>query len=147
MIIGTPESRFVRDILRKKLAQEAELNGEDFCKWIINNLCEANLKILALRLFPLALGSSSGEAVNQLVNFLGVFKDYLEFVRHFSTIWKGEYANSEILFDYFVDDVVIEMDPPTSFQIGGDVRGERSRVEVKLSDPIEILDFYAPPRA
>ena len=86
MIIGTPESRFVRDILRKKLAQEAELNGEDFCKWIINNLCEANLKILALRLFPLALGSSSGEAVNQLVNFLGVFKDYLEFVRHFESL-------------------------------------------------------------
>jgi hypothetical protein len=38
------------------------------------------------------------------------------------------------------------MDPPTSFQIGGDVRGERSRVRVRKTDPIRIVDFYAPPR-
>jgi len=38
------------------------------------------------------------------------------------------------------------MDPPTSFQIGGDVRGERSQVRVRLTEPIRIVDFYAPPR-
>lgn len=68
------------------------------------------------------------------------------FVRHFSEIWRGEYDDLEIIFDYFVDDVSIEMDPPTSFQIGGDVRGERQRVRMKLTEPIRIVDFYAPPR-
>jgi diacylglycerol kinase family enzyme len=70
----------------------------------------------------------------------------LGFIRHFGPIWRGEYEDPEILFDYFVDDVTIEMDPPTSFQIGGDVRGERARVRVRRTDPIRIVDFYAPPR-
>lgn len=68
------------------------------------------------------------------------------FVRHFKPIWRGEYENPEILFDYFVDDVTIEMDPPTSFQVGGDVRGDRARVRVRVTEPIRIVDFYAPPR-
>lgn len=68
------------------------------------------------------------------------------FVRHFQAIWRGEYESFEDTFDFFVDDVSIEMDPPTAFQIGGDVRGERSRVRVRLTEPIRIVDFYAPPR-
>ena len=68
------------------------------------------------------------------------------FVAHFQSIWRGEYDNLEDTFDFFVDDVSIEMDPPTAFQIGGDVRGERSRVRVRLTEPIRIVDFYAPPR-
>jgi len=68
------------------------------------------------------------------------------FVSNFQTIWRGEYENLEDTFDYFVDDVAIEMDPPTAFQIGGDVRGERSSVRVRLTEPIRIVDFYAPPR-
>lgn len=67
-------------------------------------------------------------------------------VANFSTIWRGEYEDLTSTYDYFVDDVTIEMDPPTSFQIGGDVRGERSRVRVRKTDPIRIVDFYAPPR-
>jgi len=68
------------------------------------------------------------------------------FVANFQSIFRGEYEDLETTFDYFVDDVTIEMDPPTSFQIGGDVRGERSRVRVRLTEPIRIVDFYAPPR-
>ncbi len=68
------------------------------------------------------------------------------FVSNFGAIWRGEYEDLESTFDYFVDDVSIEMDPPTSFQIGGDVVGERSRVRVRLTEPIRIVDFYAPPR-
>lgn len=68
------------------------------------------------------------------------------FVRHFPSIWAGDFEDSEVLFDYLVDDVTIEMDPPTSFQIGGDVRGERARVRVRRTEPIRIVDFYAPPR-
>lgn len=69
-----------------------------------------------------------------------------QFVTHFPSIWRGEYDNLEDTFDFFVDDISIEMDPPTSFQIGGDVRGERSQVRVRLTEPIRIVDFYAPPR-
>jgi len=70
----------------------------------------------------------------------------LAFVRNFGPIWRGEYEDLETTFDYFIDDVTIEMDPPTSFQIGGDVAGERARVRVRLTEPIRIVDFYAPPR-
>jgi diacylglycerol kinase family enzyme len=70
----------------------------------------------------------------------------LSFVRHFPEIWRGEYEDLETVFDYLVDDVTIEMDPPTSFQIGGDVRGERARVRARMTEPIRIVDFYAPPR-
>ena len=68
------------------------------------------------------------------------------FVSNFRPIWRGEYEDLETTFDYLVDDVTIEMDPPTPFQIGGDVAGERSRVRVRLTEPIQIVDFYAPPR-
>jgi len=68
------------------------------------------------------------------------------FVKNLQSIWRGEYDNLEDTFDFFVDDVSIEMDPPTAFQIGGDVRGDRSRVRVRLTEPIRIVDFYAPPR-
>lgn len=69
-----------------------------------------------------------------------------QFVRHFRPIWRGEWDDLEAVIDYFVDDVTIEMDPPTSFQIGGDVRGDRSRVRVRMTEPLRIVDFYAPPR-
>ena len=70
----------------------------------------------------------------------------LAFVANFGPIWRGDYEDPETTFDYFVEDVTIEMDPSTPFQIGGDVAGERSRVRVRLTDPIRIADFYAPPR-
>jgi diacylglycerol kinase family enzyme len=69
-----------------------------------------------------------------------------DFVGNFPSIWKGEYEDLESTFDYLVEDVTLEMDPPTAFQIGGDVRGERSRVRVRMTEPIRIVDFYAPPR-
>jgi diacylglycerol kinase family enzyme len=70
----------------------------------------------------------------------------LAFVRNFRTIWRGEFDDMTTVFDYLVDDITIEMDPATTFQIGGDVRGERSRVRVRITEPIKIVDFYAPPR-
>lgn len=71
----------------------------------------------------------------------------LAFVTHFRAIWRGEYEDMGSTFDYLVDDVTVESDPPASFQIGGDVRGERSRVRFRLAHPIRIVDFYAPPEA
>lgn len=71
----------------------------------------------------------------------------VEFVANFKPIWRGEYSNSNTLFDYLVDKVQIEIEPATAFQIGGDAMGERTRVEVAMTEPIEIVDLYAPPRA
>jgi diacylglycerol kinase family enzyme len=71
-----------------------------------------------------------------------------EFIRHLREIWRGDYENPKVLFDYLVEKVDIELDPASPFQIGGDSRGERSRIVVELSPtPIELVDFYAPPRA
>jgi diacylglycerol kinase family enzyme len=70
----------------------------------------------------------------------------ISFVANFPAIFRGEYEDLQTTFDFFVDDVTLEMDPPTSFQIGGDVRGERSRVRIRMTEPIRIVDFYAPPR-
>ena len=71
-----------------------------------------------------------------------------DFVGNFGAIWRGEYENPNALFDYLVEAVQIQMDPPTAFQIGGDVYGTRSEVQARLSpDTIRLVDFYAPPRA
>jgi diacylglycerol kinase family enzyme len=71
----------------------------------------------------------------------------VEFIRHMREIWRGDYENPKVLFDFLVDKVSIEVDPPAPFQIGGDSRGERTKVIVELSPtPIELVDFYAPPR-
>lgn len=71
-----------------------------------------------------------------------------EFVQNFQRIWRGEYDNPVTLFDYLVEHVAVQFDPATELQIGGDVRGARSRVELRLSPrPIRLVDFYAPPSA
>jgi diacylglycerol kinase family enzyme len=70
-----------------------------------------------------------------------------QFVRNFKAIWRGDYDDPDVLFDYLVESVTIEMDPATPFQIGGDARGDRGRVQAVLSSqPIRLVDFYAPPR-
>jgi diacylglycerol kinase family enzyme len=70
-----------------------------------------------------------------------------QFVRNFKAIWKGDFDDPSVLFDYLVEAVTIEMDPAAPFQIGGDPRGERSRVRAAIAaQPIRLVDFYAPPR-
>ncbi len=68
------------------------------------------------------------------------------FVANLGPIWRGEYQDPRIITDFLVDDVTIEMDPATAFQIGGDFHGVKSRVRVRLAEPIQLVDFYAPPR-
>ena len=69
----------------------------------------------------------------------------VEFLRGFRSIWRGDYESDSIT-DYLVEDVDVEMDPPTPFQIGGDEQGERERVRVRLmEEPIRLADFYSPP--
>ncbi|HTJ80160.1 MAG TPA: diacylglycerol kinase family protein [Polyangiaceae bacterium] len=69
----------------------------------------------------------------------------VSFVRNFPEIWRGEHYDPEMLFDFFVDTVDIEMDPPTAFQVGGDIQGERRHVRLELTDPVPVVDFYSPP--
>jgi diacylglycerol kinase family enzyme len=72
----------------------------------------------------------------------------IAFARNFRAIWKGEYESAAYMFDYLVEAVTFELDPPTPFQIGGDSRGERERVQAVLSPTtIRLVDFYAPPSA
>jgi diacylglycerol kinase family enzyme len=69
-----------------------------------------------------------------------------EFVAGFRGIWRGDYENPETIFDYLVENVEVEIDPPTPFQIGGDVIGERSVMPMRLTEePIRLADFYSPP--
>lgn len=68
------------------------------------------------------------------------------FVRNLPAIWRGDYHNPKVIEDFLVEDVTIEVDPPTPFQIGGDPHGIRKSVRIRLADePIELVDFYAPP--
>ena len=70
------------------------------------------------------------------------------FVRGFPAIWRGDYDDPDVLFDYLVEAVTIEMDPPTAFQIGGDPHGDRAKVQMALTpEPVRLVDFYAPPSA
>jgi diacylglycerol kinase family enzyme len=72
----------------------------------------------------------------------------IPFARNFRAIWRGEYESAAYMSDYLVEAVTFELDPPTPFQIGGDPRGERARVQAVLSPTtIRLVDFYAPPSA
>jgi diacylglycerol kinase family enzyme len=69
------------------------------------------------------------------------------FVTRFTPIWRGEYHDPRTVIDFLAEDVTIEMDPPTPFQIGGDFQGVKDKVRVTLcKDPIQLVDHYAPPR-
>jgi diacylglycerol kinase family enzyme len=70
----------------------------------------------------------------------------IPFIKNMREIWRGEWDDPEYMFDYYVDAVDIEMDPPTGFQVGGDVRGDRRIAEVRLGPSVPVVDFYAPPR-
>jgi diacylglycerol kinase family enzyme len=70
------------------------------------------------------------------------------FVRHFRSIWRGEYQNSDSIADFLVQSVDIQMEPESPFQIGGDFRYVTDEMRVNLAPHrIRLVDFYAPPNA
>jgi diacylglycerol kinase family enzyme len=94
-----------------------------------------------LRCFPFA--DERPDRMNLRISTIGPFT----LVANFRSIWKGQYENLEIIFDYLVEEIAIETDPETEFQIGGDAVGKRRKVHLRLSpEPIRLVDFYAPPR-
>lgn len=95
-----------------------------------------------LRMFPYA--DERSDRMHLRVSTIGSYT----FVRHFGAIWRGDFHSPDVLFDYLVEKIVIECDPPTAFQIGGDPQGERARVAARVTpEPIRLVDFYAPPSA
>jgi diacylglycerol kinase family enzyme len=93
------------------------------------------------RCFPFA--EERADRMHLRISTIGSFT----VVANFPSIWKGQYENLEVVFDYLVEKVAIETDPPTEFQIGGDPVGKRRLVHLELSpEPIRLVDFYAPPR-
>lgn len=68
-------------------------------------------------------------------------------IANWPAIWRGEYRDPSVVSDFLVEDVTVEMDPPTPFQIGGDFQGVKDKVRITISkEPIQLVDFYAPPR-
>lgn len=64
---------------------------------------------------------------------------------HIRDIWRGSYR-SDTLHDFLCDSVSIHYDEAHPMQIGGDPVGSRTDVDVRLApDPIEVVDYYAPP--
>jgi diacylglycerol kinase family enzyme len=59
-------------------------------------------------------------------------------------IWKGTYRDPERVFDFLVERVRVEFERPVALQVGGDPAGEHQLVRYALSEPIELVDFYAP---
>lgn len=64
---------------------------------------------------------------------------------HIRAIWTGTYR-SDTLHDFLCDRIAIHLEDPMPFQIGGDPVGNRTTVRARLaSEPIEVVDYYAPP--
>jgi hypothetical protein len=94
------------------------------------------------RAFPYA--EERPDRMSLRVSIIGPVK----FVKNFAPIWRGDFEDPEIILDWLVEAVSIEVDPATPFQIGGDPRGERNQVFAKIAEqPIRLVDFYAPPSA
>jgi diacylglycerol kinase family enzyme len=95
-----------------------------------------------LRAFPYA--EERGDRMSLRVSTIGP----VPFAMNFGAIWRGEYENPAVMFDYLVEAISWELDPPTPFQVGGDARGEHSRMRAVLSPTVvRLVDFYAPPSA
>jgi diacylglycerol kinase family enzyme len=64
---------------------------------------------------------------------------------HIREIWKGTYR-SDTVHDFLCERISIHYDEPMPMQIGGDSMGSRATVHARLApDPIEVVDYYAPP--
>jgi diacylglycerol kinase family enzyme len=64
---------------------------------------------------------------------------------HIRGIWKGTYR-PDTVHDFLCDEVSIHYEAPMPLQIGGDSAGTRTSVTARLaSEPIEVVDYYAPP--
>jgi diacylglycerol kinase family enzyme len=60
-------------------------------------------------------------------------------------IWKGVYR-TDTVHDFLCDAISVHYEAPMPMQIGGDSAGARTHVFARLApEPIEVVDYYAPP--
>ncbi|MDB4974124.1 MAG: hypothetical protein JWN48_2465 [Myxococcaceae bacterium] len=69
----------------------------------------------------------------------------LEVAAHIRSIWRGSYRNDRSVHDYLCERIAIHYDDPMPLQVGGDVVGRRTLIKASLAEPIEVVDYYAPP--
>ena len=53
-------------------------------------------------------------------------------IRNLPAIWRGTYRDPEVL-DFHVEDIVVEGERALPFQIAGDAKGHRDRLEFTMS--------------
>lgn len=69
----------------------------------------------------------------------------LQVAVHIRAIWNGTYR-SDTVYDFLCEHVSIHFDDPMPLQIGGDAVGTRTTVHAQIAaEPIEVVDYYAPP--
>jgi diacylglycerol kinase family enzyme len=68
----------------------------------------------------------------------------LEVSTHIRSIWRGTYR-ADSIHDFLCERIAIHYEEPTPLQIGGDVVGRRTLIRAALAEPVEVVDYYAPP--
>jgi diacylglycerol kinase family enzyme len=68
----------------------------------------------------------------------------LQVAAHIRSIWRGSYR-ADSVHDFLCERITIHYDDPMPLQIGGDVVGRRTAVVARLAEPVEVVDYYAPP--
>lgn len=67
-------------------------------------------------------------------------------VRHFGALFDGTYRG-DTMTDFLCESISVHYEETIPLQIGGDLAGERTRVDVRLCPrPIRVIDFYSPPQ-
>ena len=68
----------------------------------------------------------------------------LDVVWNIRSIWKGTYRDDRI-HDSLCEKISLHFEQPTALEIGGDAAGMHRESTIRLADPIDVVDYYAPP--
>jgi diacylglycerol kinase family enzyme len=94
---------------------------------------------LGARIFPYA-GERADRFSLRVVDITSA-----QVARHIREIWRGTYR-SDTIHDFLCEQVSVHYEDPMPMQIGGDSVGPRTEVHVRLApEPIQVVDYYAPP--
>ncbi len=65
---------------------------------------------------------------------------------NFPSIWKGNYRSANKVFDFFVEDISVELAKPYTFQHSGDAQGPRDHLDLRIAENVLNLVDLHPPR-
>lgn len=68
----------------------------------------------------------------------------LDVAMNIRSIWEGSFRDSRVK-DFLCEAVRLEFDKETALEIGGDAGGMHRVSRARLADPIQVVDYYAPP--